>query len=102
MQGYGLVNQCTKGGYHISQQKKKVLLGNVTCRGTYISFRESVPEWFDFPYRTNTEGFYLCLSLLKIRITTVKLFKAVFQQISAHQSYGAVYCVLDLCCTYEY
>ena len=45
MQGYGLVNQCTKGGYHISQQKKKVLLGNVTCRGTDISFGQSVPEW---------------------------------------------------------
>ena len=35
MQGYGLVNQCTKGEYHISQQKKKVLLENVTFRGTY-------------------------------------------------------------------
>ena len=35
-------------------------------------------------------------------ITAVKLFKAIFQQISAQQSYGAVYCVLDLCCTYEY
>ena len=45
MQGYGLVNQCTKGGYHITKQKKKVLLGNVTCRGTYISFGQSVPEW---------------------------------------------------------
>ena len=36
------------------------------------------------------------------RITAVNLFKAIFQQISAQQSYGAVYCVLDLCCTYEY
>ncbi|PFX24795.1 uncharacterized protein LOC111331173 [Stylophora pistillata] len=35
-------------------------------------------------------------------ITLVKLFKAILQQISAQQSYGAVYCILDLCCTYEY
>ena len=36
------------------------------------------------------------------RITAVKLFKAIFQQISAQQSYGAVYCVFDLCCTCDY
>ena len=36
------------------------------------------------------------------RITAVKLFNAILQQISAQLSYGAVYCVLDLCCTYEY
>ena len=72
-----------------------------TLRNTYLQAylrihfvdKDDVTSFFNVSYFS-----YFFLT----RITAVKLFNAILQQISAQLSYGAVYCVLDLCCTYEY